>query len=294
MSGTPTAGLAFARYRAIAHRLPVAERGYPPFSLPVPDLGAVIDRYDGVILDAYGVLNVGERAIPGAAERVAQIRAAGKRLAVLTNGASTTRAQALEGYRFLGFDFAENEVVSSRDLAAAALNGRTGRWAAISAPGDTFDDLPVTVRALDDDLLMRADGFLFLGSHGWDARKQAALIAALRARPRPVICANPDIVAPRESGFTWEPGHYAHDLPAPLEFHGKPFAGAFAEALRRLDLPAERVVMVGDTLHTDVLGGRAAGCFTALIADHGFFAGHDPAPFVQACGIVPDFIARTP
>ena len=65
---------AFARYRAIAHHLPTASRGFPPFSAPVPDLSAVIARYDGFILDAFGVLNIGGTAIPGAVERIAQPR----------------------------------------------------------------------------------------------------------------------------------------------------------------------------------------------------------------------------
>ena len=85
---------AFARYRAIAHHLPTASRGFPPFSAPVPDLSAVIARYDGFILDAFGVLNIGGTAIPGAVERIAQIRAAGKKLVVLTNGASAPQAAA--------------------------------------------------------------------------------------------------------------------------------------------------------------------------------------------------------
>ena len=287
---TPDARWAFARYRAVAHHLPSAPRGWPPFSLDLPDLTAVAPRVDGFILDAFGVLNVGEGVLPQAVERMAQLRALGKRLVVLTNGASAPRAKALEKYHRWGFDFAEDEVIASRDLAGAALAGRGGLWAAIAPPGAGFDDLPGEVRALDDDLLMRADGFLFLGSQGWTDERQAALVAALRARPRPVICANPDIVAPREGGFTWEPGHYAFDLPVPVEFHGKPFAGAFQAALARLALPPRRVAMVGDTLHTDILGGRAAGCQTVLVAGHGFFAGRDPAPFIAASGITPDYI----
>ncbi len=288
----PDARWAFARYRAVAHRLPVAARGFPPFSARIDDLRGVFGRYDGFILDAYGVLNVGDRVLPQALERVAQMRAACKRLVVLTNGAAFPREVALEKYRGWGFDFADHEVIASRDLAGAALAGRGGLWAAIAPEGAGFGDLPGDVRALDDDLLARADGFLFLGAQAWDDAKQAALVAALRARPRPVICANPDIVAPREGGFTWEPGHYAFDLPVPVAFHGKPFGGAFAAALAALDLPAARVAMVGDTLHTDVLGGRAAGCFTVLVRSHGFFQGLDPQPFVSACGLVPDFIAE--
>lgn len=77
----------------------------------------------------------------------------------------------------------------------------------------------------------------------------------------------------------------------PVEFHGKPYPGAFEAALRALELPPARVAMVGDTLHTDVLGGRMAGCGTVLVTGHGFFKGVDPDPFIEATGILPDYIA---
>jgi glycerol 3-phosphatase-2 len=48
--------------------------------------------------------------------------------------------------------------------------------------------------------------------------------------------------------------------------------------------------MVGDTLHTDVLGGAAAGCRSVLVTDHGLFAGRDTGLFISASGITPDFI----
>jgi len=289
----------FRRYEALRGRLPKA--GFAAAPEKVADLSAVFGRYDGFVLDAFGVLNIGETAIAGAVERVAQMRAAGKRVVVLTNGASYPRDAALLKYARLGFDFTADEVVASRDLAAVALAGRGGLWAAITAPGARFDDLPARVEALDADaaLLERADGFLFLGSEGWTPTRQAALEAALRARPRPVIVANPDIVAPREDGLTLEPGHFAHDLPGhdgPLApaFYGKPFGGAFEAALKRLgDVPRSRVAMVGDTLHTDVLGGRAAGLGTVLITAHGLFRGLDPAACIARSGIVPDVIATT-
>jgi len=290
---------AFDRYEGLRARLPQA--AFTGRSDHVADLSAVFERYDAFVLDAFGVLNIGETAITGAVERVAQMRAFGKRVVVLTNGASYPRAVALAKYARLGFDFTADEVVASRDLAAEAMAGRGGLWAAITAPGATFDDLPARVQALDADpaLLNHADGFVFLGSEGWTPERQAALEAALRARPRPVIVANPDIVAPREDGLTLEPGHFAHDLPGfsgPLAtaFYGKPFGGAFDAALARLgDVPRERVAMVGDTLHTDVLGGRAAGMGTVLIAAHGLFRGLDPADYIARSGIVPDVIAAT-
>ena len=51
--------------------------------------------------------------------------------------------------------------------------------------------------------------------------------------------------------------------------------------------------MVGDTLHTDVLGGAAYGIKTALVTDHGLFSGYDYKKFIEQTQIVPDFIIPT-
>lgn len=291
---------AFARYEAVRPRLP--EASFPAVSLHVRSLAEVADRYDAFVLDAFGVLNVGDTPIPGAVARMADLRAMGKRLVVLTNAASYPRAAALAKYRRLGFDFAASEVVSSRDVAAAHLDKAApgATWAAIAAAGDDFADLPVPVRDLIEgpEDWDAAEAILFLSSVRWTAAHQARLLASLRRRPRTLVVANPDLVAPREGGLSQEPGLFAHELidHAGTEtlWFGKPFPDAFAEALRRLgDLPPHRVAMVGDTLHTDVLGGRAAGMGTILIADHGIFAGRDVAPFIAASGLVPDVIAAT-
>lgn len=285
---------AFRLYETVRPHLPHA--AFPDASDSVETLEDVADRYDGFVLDAFGVLNVGQTPIPGAVERMARLRALGKRLCVLTNAASYTRAEAEAKYRALGFDFAPEEVVSSRDVAVAHLPpGLT--WAAICAEGDGFSDIDADTHDLlaEAGLWDDADGFLFLSSLRWTAALQDRLVAALAARPRPVVIANPDLVAPREDGLSIEPGYWAHDLrqrtgTAPV-FYGKPYGDAFAAAAARLG--PGRYAMVGDTLHTDILGGRAAGLGTVLIADHGLFAGRAVAPYVAASGIVPDAVART-
>lgn len=292
---------AFARYEGIRPRLPQAR--YPLRSLHLPSLAEVADHVDGFLLDAFGVLNVGETAIPGAVARLAGLRARGKRLAVLTNAASYTRAQLLAKYHRLGFDFTAEEVVASRDVAVARLQriapGAT--WAAISAAGDDFVDIPARlVDAVAEPVAFdTADAILFLSTARWTPHLHSRLVAALDRRPRPVVIANPDLVAPREGGLTIEPGLFGHallDALPGLEAHwfGKPFPEAFAEGIARTGLAADRLAMVGDTLHTDVLGGAAAGCRSVLVTDHGLFAGLDTAPYVTASGIVPDFIIGSP
>ncbi len=293
---------AFDRYESLRDALPSAT--FPTRSQTGRDLSDTAADYDAYILDAFGVLNRGETAIEGAVERMADLRATGKRLIVLTNAASYTRVDILAKYHRLGFDFTAEEVVSSRDVAFANLpklaDGKG--WAAISAEGDDFSDAPDQASIEDlvaaPDLFDTAGGFLFLSTARWDDEDTEALVRALQDNPRPLIVANPDLVAPREDGLTIEPGMIAHDILAQTgtdaAFYGKPYDNAFETALARLDgIHRHRIAMVGDTLHTDVLGGAAAGIGTILITDHGLFKGFDVAPYIKLSGIQPDWIIST-
>ncbi|MEL6751683.1 MAG: HAD hydrolase-like protein, partial [Pseudomonadota bacterium] len=101
---------------------------------------------------------------------------------------------------------------------------------------------------------------------------------------------------PLEDGFSTESGFVAHRvadlLGGHIEFHGKPFPSVFELVRRRLPQTQEprRICMIGDTLHTDVLGGAQAGWSTVLVSDHGLFRGHDVGPYIEKSGIVPDWI----
>lgn len=297
--GCLSAEAAFDRYEEIRARLSAAP--FPPVSRRMPTLSEAAERWDGFVLDAFGVLNVGDTPILGAVERMAELRGRGKRLCVLTNAASYTRAEAQEKYRRLGFDFSAEEVVSSRDVAAARLEtvapGAT--WGAISASGDDFADIPAHVLdAMETaDALEAVDAILFLSTARWTSAWQERLLAALERRPRPLVVANPDLVAPREGGLSREPGLFAHALldrlGAEAHFFGKPYADAFDDVVHRIGLPADRLAMVGDTLHTDVLGGAAAGMGTVLVTQHGLFAGREVEPFIGASGIRPEVIVET-
>ena len=150
---------------------------------------------------------------------------------------------------------------------------------------------------MNADLYDRVDGFILLGSAQWTEDHQDMLVSSLKRNPRPVLVGNPDIVAPREDGLSLEPGWFAHDLSrltgiAP-EFYGKPFTNVYDLALARVEpsIPRDRIAMVGDTLHTDVLGGAAIGVKTILITDYGLFAGKDVAGYIRESGIVPDWVS---
>lgn len=296
------AAWAFAAYEAVRDRLPDAS--FPRSPQTVCDLGDLAPHFDVFLLDAFGVLNVGQSAIPGAPERVRALRRAGKRVMVVSNAASYPKRVLLERYRRLGFAFRPEEVVTSREVLLWAMKTRPVRRRGVMAPDgfglEEIEHLNAAFLADDPAPYDEAEEFLLIGSGAWTEARQAMLEAALLRDPRPVLVGNPDIVAPRETGLSREPGHFAHRVAdatglAP-EFFGKPFANAFEMALSRLPRPLNRrrVLMVGDTLQTDILGGCAAGLRTALITGYGSLAGMDPGRAIARSGIVPDFLLPGP
>jgi glycerol 3-phosphatase-2 len=292
---------AFVSYERVRHRLPTAKSGAACKRLL--NLDALADEMDAFLLDAFGVLNIGDTAIEGVPERVAGLQKAGKRVMIVSNAAGFPHAKLMEKYKRLGYDFAPEDVITSRKATLHALRQAPPRkWGLMATEnlgtGD-IEQFDLVYLAEDAAAYDDVEAFVLLGSAAWTEARQSLLEASLKNAPRPVYVGNPDIVAPRESGFSIEPGHYAHRLAdktgVELQFFGKPFGNIFDLAFAQLDdVDLERTVMVGDSLHTDILGGQAAGLKTALIADYGFFAGQEVEGPIAASGIQPDYILQRP
>ncbi|MCP4789121.1 MAG: HAD hydrolase-like protein [Gammaproteobacteria bacterium] len=285
-------------YEAARHRLPRVN--YKGDCVPLSDLMELADRYDILLFDAFGVLNIGEEAIPGVPKRILELQAAGKRVMVLTNSASMPHSALLEKFTRQGYHFAPEDVISSRDVLLAHFAPAVGEcWGVIVPPElqkGTLDDFPLTF--LEDDPVdyKAVNGVLMLGSGGWTAKRQALLNEALCRQPRPLWVGNPDIVAPRESGFSAQPGYFAHHLADRSSivprFFGKPFRNIYHYAFSRMgsEFDPKRTVMIGDSLHTDILGAQASGIDSALVVNHGLLAELCATDEICRTAIKPDFI----
>ncbi len=293
---------AFAAYEAARHRLPSVNRNAP--CARRSNLDAIADEIDVFLLDAFGVLNIGETAIEGVPERVAGLQKAGKRVLVVSNAAGAPHSDLMAKYARLGYDFPPEDVITSRKTILHALKSEPMRqWGLMASEQlgrEDIEHLDITYLAEDPAAYDAAEGFLMLGSAAWTDGRQALLENSLSRRQRPVFVGNPDIVAPREHGFSVEPGSYAHRLADRTgvipRFFGKPFQNIFELAFDRLSesVDPSRIAMVGDSLHTDVLGGHAAGIKSVLIAGYGFFAGNDVDDAIRTSGIKPDFVLDRP
>jgi glycerol-1-phosphatase len=299
--GSPLPLLDFATawraYLDAAPRLPALPAPVTPRR--VAGIAEIAGAFDLVVLDAWGVLNLGDSVIPAAPAAVAELRRRGKRIVVLSNDGSSDKAMAVAKHRRRGFDFAGEEIIAGIDLLPDALSGLPApeRLGLIADDPLPFAALTGRMRRLADRAADydEVEGFVFLSSDGWSEARQAKLRASMARRRRPLIVGNPDIVSPAPDAIAVEPGHYAHRLAAEFAlapiFLGKPYAAIYRKlAERHPDIAPDRVLCVGDTPHTDILGGRSAG-YRAMLVEDGFCRGRDALALCRESGIWPDFIA---
>lgn len=298
------------------HYSPINVLGYIPAlkkTRKVTNLLEIADEFDALLLDGFGVLNIGTTVIPDMPRILTTLKESGKSIFVLTNAGSLPSHITALKYPKWQYPITPDYVISSRDSLEAHLNmhpltQNNGLWGVIGFPESQIDLLPARTLYLDkpnDDFnFVDVDGFIFLGAGCWDTERQHRLVESLIKKPRPVLVANPDLTAPLENEFTTEPGFYCLALEAihgvTVTRFGKPFPEMYDLAYKKMNriqqknqlnlLNKDRILMVGDTLHTDILGGNGAGMKTALMTDHGFLRGQSAEQAIILSGITPDFI----
>lgn len=262
------------------------------------------ERYDGFILDLWGVVHDGRAPYPGVAAALAALKARGKRIAFLSN--APRRAHVVEALLTgMGLDRALwDATITSGELAWRHLQGARdlGRHALHIGPAR---DLSV-VEGLDFVLLHDPLGAQWVLNTGPDPERGNAqaeayrpLLAACAARRLPMLCVNPDrhvmIGAQRVICAGALADLYAAlGGPRATEI-GKPDPACYAPVMEALGIADRaRVVAIGDSPHTDLAGAQAAGldavwALTGLAA-HAHGAAPDPAHLARAAaaeGVTP-------
>lgn len=241
-------------------------------------MGALAAGFDALLLDQWGVLHDGRQPYPGAVQALERLRSLGKRVLLLSNTARRG-SDNLALLRSLGFagDLFEG-VVSAGDDARDAIahdpdpfyRALGPRCLVLSRPGDR-ELAQADGRTLVDDP-GAADWLLLLSIEPpqQSVRDWMPLLERAAQRGLPMVCANPDLDRALADGRLLEaPGRAAkayEALGGRVRWHGKPQRRIYETCLRRLDLPAARLLAVGDSLPHDVAGAAGAGLRSAWIA----------------------------
>lgn len=259
-------------------------------------IAALIERYDGFILDQWGVLHDGAVPYEGAVDCLRRLRDAGKHIIILSNSgrrdAYNVRLMGDMGFvpalydRFVGAgEDARDAIIARTDPFHRALGSRCY---AFTRDGDRllFDGIGI-------EFVERIDDATFLAVIGIDSPRRnlidyEAELAAGIARGLPMICANPDLLRPAGQEMVQASGVLAQRYEAlggHVFYHGKPYPAIYGSCLEALGACAhERVIAIGDSIEHDVLGAARAGLASALVAGGvhrpalGLQWGESPAP----------------
>ncbi len=244
----------------------------------IDGVGELAPRYEGLILDLWGVVHDGVAPMPGAIECMRALIAAEKRIILLSN-APRRADDVVRRIEAIGVPAdAYHAVMSSGEEAWQHLHDRDDPFYAALGRRCLHigSDRDLEIRdglGLDFvDSALAADFILNTGPAGWDdtVEDYAPLLRRGLARDLPMVCANPDLVVMHGARLALCAGALAQWYEAEgghVRWHGKPFASVYDSCLARLGIAdRSRLLAVGDSLRTDIAGAGAAGIDSLLIA----------------------------
>ena len=241
-------------------------------------LADIAERYDGFIVDLWGVMHDGVTAFPAALACLDAIRRSGKRVVILSNAPRRVSAVTARN-RELGIDERHfDHVVSSGEATWQHLSTRTDDWYR-SLGSRCFHLGPSRDHGMREgldydfvDAVAAADFILNTGAYGFDDSVETYrdLLTEALAAELPMVCANPDLEVIRGGKREICAGAiavYYQEMGGLVRYHGKPHREIFDRCLEFLGPgPRDRIANIGDSLRTDVAGANAAGIHSIFIA----------------------------
>jgi HAD superfamily hydrolase (TIGR01450 family) len=276
----------------------------------IDNFKSIIDKYKVVFFDAFGVLKNYEGLLPGIEKTFAYLEEQGKEYYIVTNDASRSPVQLAESYHRAGLSIINpDRIVSSGMLTKEYLDLKVKegivaylgtRNSAHYIESSGLKTLPVS--EIDESNIGRVNALAFLDDEGFDWSKDLnKTVNLIRKRTIPVIVANTDRAYPLTiSDVSIAIGGIAAMIESVVGKQyirfGKPdsqmFMFAYDLVRARASINKSEIVMVGDTLNTDILGGNKFGLDTVLVLS-GNTLSKNLDTVITATGIVPTYVCES-
>ena len=223
-----------------------------------------------VIFDLDGTLYVGKTPVPGAAEKLRELRQNGVKVLFLTNAATKSRADVALKLSMMGFEARKEEVYGGAYMLARyiALNHKGKAAFIVGEKGiaDEFSEAGITVAGggTPGNAGIVAVGLDRMFTYDKLAKAHIAL-----SKGAVFLASNYDHTYPTEAGPL--PG--AGTIVQAIEFSsgkkahivGKPNTFVMELITKEKKLKKEEMLMVGDRLDTDIMFARNCGIKSALV-----------------------------
>jgi HAD superfamily hydrolase (TIGR01459 family) len=238
------------------------------------------ERYDGFVLDLWGVIHDGINAFPHAIDSLRRLRDGGKRTLLLSNVPRPNDAVRTM-MRGMGIEDAlYTDILTSGEAVRRALQSPPDLWWAKLGQRvfhlGPARDLPV-LEGLPLERVADPAAADFVLNTGPDDHRNPSDIAEFEQvlqdcmqHRLPMICANPDLEVIRGGVRVLCAGALAvryRALGGDVRSLGKPDPAIYQPVLQVLGLPPERVLAVGDSLRTDIAGAAAVDLAACWVLD---------------------------
>ena len=232
-------------------------------------LSQMVERYDALFCDVWGVVHNGLEAYPSAVDALVNFRRQGGRVVLITN-APRPSGPIIEMLDRLGVDrFAYDQVISSGDTTRVMIAPYAGRVVHHFGPAEIDDALyeglgVIRGSAEEAEVIVCTD---MPDDDDTPAMYEADLQLWLE-RGLPLICANPDKFVEVGKKLVYCAGAMADIYAArggEVLMAGKPYRPIYDEALKLAEAAAGRridpgrVLAIGDSVRTDAVGSATFG-----------------------------------
>jgi HAD superfamily hydrolase (TIGR01450 family) len=276
----------------------------------IQPFGSILDPYKVVFFDAFGVLKSYNGLIPGIIETFEYLKATDREYYIVTNDASRSPMQLAEAYHKLGLHAVDQErIISSGMIAKEYLDLKVNDG--IVAYLGTEDSAhyiersglhALPVGAINEENINQVNAVVLLDDEGFDWYEDInRTVNLLRQRTIPAIVANTDSIYPVSGSnrVSIAIGGIATMIESIVGKRfirfGKPdsqmFMFAYDLIRSRRSISKKEILMVGDTLHTDIIGGNKFGIDTVLVLS-GNTLPADAATRISSTGIVPTYVCQ--
>ncbi len=273
----------------------------------VDNFKSIVDKYKIVFFDAFGVIKNYSGLVSGIEKTFTYLERENKEYYIVTNDASRSPVQLAESYHRMGLTaITADRIISSGMLTKEYLDlkvqdgivaylGTLGSAHYIERSG--LQTLPMS--EVNENNVDKVSAVIFLDDEGFDwCEDLNKTVNILRKKPIPAIVANTDRAYPLSaSNVSIAIGGIAAMVESVVgkQFirFGKPDSQMFMFAYDLIreyrQISKNEIVMVGDTLNTDILGGNKFGLDTVLVLTGNTLA-KDYEARVNAVGIMPTYV----
>lgn len=272
---------------------------------------SIVKNYKAVFFDAFGVLKNHQGLIPGIIKTFEYLDSKEIKYYILTNDSSRSPEMLAQWYQDRGVQqVTADKILSSGMVAMEYFKLKVSNGNAVAYLGtensahyiETAGLTTVAVKNIDLNNIDHIESFAFLDDEGFNWNEDInKAINLLRKKNMAVIVANTDINYPvNQNDVSVAIGSLADMVEkiigkSFIRF-GKPdaqmFLLAYERALQDIEVKRNEILMVGDTLHTDIMGGNKFGLDTVLV-----LSGNTLPEMAQirisSSGIIPTYICES-